>query len=384
MLKLVALIICSVALAQLPASAACSPRSARPVVRVAVSTGATAVTVSLHGSYRVTDAVTGALIRSGRGLPPTPAGAGQRGLRLGEQTVPSRMIRLEASRGFTLHGGTAPRRYRGGLDIVLDDAGRVTAVNRIDLEAYVSGVLYHEVSDTWPMEALKAQAVAARTYALYQVRKKKPAAYDVTSDVFSQVYGGRSAERPRTNRAVRRTRGQVLLYQGGILPAFFHASCGGHTEDVAELWRYDLAPLRGVGCPHCDGRPGYSWKRNFHSQAVQELLGRHGYVLGPIHTISVQQRNASGRVVELRITDRNGGAVTISGKDFRAILGPNVVRSNRYRVVMQGYYFDLVGQGWGHGVGMCQQGACGMALAGGRYRDILGLYYPGAVVSRVY
>ena len=250
-------------------------------------------------------------------------------------------------------------------------------VNAVELENYIKGVLYHEVSHYWPMESLKAQAVAARSYALYQMQMNRHKDFDVTSDIYSQVYGGRGSERYRTNIAIERTKGLVMVYRGKLLLAYFHATCAGHTEDVSELWKEDLPPLKGVACSFCRFSPHFFWKKNFRLKDIQDKLNAKGYGLGLIKEIRIIERNTSGRIKTLEIETRDGKKANISGKDFREIIGPNNIKSNNYEVDMQGYYMDLIGKGWGHGVGMCQWGAAQMASEGYSYEQILKYYYPG-------
>ena len=271
------------------------------------------------------------------------------------------------------------RRFRGTINIIRTaDPEKFMVVNVIGLEEYIKGVLFHEVSHRWPIEALKAQAVAARTYALYRLQTTGDKDFDVTNDIYSQVYGGRNSERYRTNLAVDRTRDEILLYNGKILPAYFHATCAGRTEDAGELWKENLPPLKGVACAFCRNSPHYSWKRNFRSKDVQDKLNANGFHLELIKDIRVLERNPSGRIRTLQITARDEQKTVVSGKDFRNIVGPNVIRSNDYDIVMKGYYFDMLGKGWGHGVGLCQWGAFGMARERHDYREILEYYYPGA------
>jgi stage II sporulation protein D len=234
------------------------------------------------------------------------------------------------------------------------------------------------------MAALQAQAVASRTYALYRIEQAGDLPSDVSADVLSQVYGGRSAESWRTTRAVKRTRGRALVYHDQLVPAFFHASCGGHTENALFVWNLDSEVLRGTACPYCIDRPGYDWKRNFHTRMVQEQLNKEGYPIGPIKAIEVTRQSPSGRAVILRIRDNDNATLTMPAAEFRTVLGPDIVRSTRFEVVMQGYYFDLIGHGWGHGVGMCQQGACGMALAGKGMLEILEFYYSSIELKKMY
>ena len=231
------------------------------------------------------------------------------------------------------------------------------------------------------MEALKAQAVAARTYALYSMIGAEARDYDVTNDIYSQVYGGKNSERYRTGLAVDRTMGEVLVFEGKILPAYFHATCGGMTEDAHELWDMDLPPLKGVPCQFCQDSPHMHWKRNFRLQDIQQALNKHGYKIGLIKDLSVVDRDRSGRINNLKIIDRNEQELVIKGKDFREAIGPNDLKSNKFEIEMKGYYVDFIGSGWGHGVGLCQWGARGMASQQFNYKQIVAYYYPGSKLT---
>jgi len=352
-----------------------------PLVRVALLKDAQRIEFNIRGSYQIMDPQSGLPLDKGRRLPRTTARPGHPGIRLDDDQLNLKAIRLIPSKDVSIFVNGADRRYRGELDIVQTGPDQLLVVNRLGLEDYVRGVLYHEVSDRWPMEALKAQALATRSYALYQMENNKAKPFDVTSDIYSQVYGGRSAERYRTNLAVDQTEGEVLTFQGKILPAYFHANSGGYTEDASELWKHDMAPLKGVRSEFSRYSPHYVWKKNFQSSEIQKKLNANGYQLGLIKDIQVLERNRSGRIRKLEIATRDGQTVTIAGKDFRNIIGPNLIRSNNYDVMMKGYYFDLFGKGWGHGVGMCQWGAREMARQHYTYRDILSHYYPQTLVQ---
>ncbi|MBI4309557.1 MAG: SpoIID/LytB domain-containing protein, partial [Candidatus Omnitrophica bacterium] len=168
-----------------------------------------------------------------------------------------------------------------------------------------------------------------------------------------------------------------------ILPAYFHATCAGMTEDADELWKMKLPPLRGVPCLFCQDSPHMHWKKNFRLKDIQDALNKRGHKIDLIKDLSVVDRNRSGRINNLRITGRAGEELLIKGKDFRDILGPNVLRSNNYDIKMQGYYVDFIGKGWGHGVGLCQWGAFGMARQQFNYQQILKYYYPGVQIVNI-
>ncbi|MCB9771201.1 MAG: SpoIID/LytB domain-containing protein [Candidatus Omnitrophica bacterium] len=353
-----------------------------PLIRIAIAKDIDAVEIQMTGAYEILNPLTRESLESGMKFTPTVVTKGKSGLMLGNKQFAVNRIRFYCRRDVTVGVNNKERRYRGFVDVVVTPNNKLLVINQLEVEDYIKGVLYHEVSNRWPMEALKVQAVAARSYALYQIKASVTRDFDVTNDIYSQVYGGRNSERYRTNLAVDGTKGEVLMFQGKVLPAYFHATCGGHTENSKELWpRESLSPLEGIRCIYCRESPHYFWKRNLQLKEIQEKLNAKGLKIGLIDDIAVTQRNRSERILTLIITDKQGQQLTISGKDFREIVGPNIIRSNNYYVVMQGYYCDFFGKGWGHGVGMCQWGAQGMATQGYHYDKILQFYYPGSTIK---
>jgi len=346
------------------------------IVRVAVLKDAAQFKILVRGRYQVSDAETGLTLGQGRRLKSSVVSLTASGIQIGDNVYPVKRVRVRGQKDISLKTDRERRRYREALDIIRTNSNRLLVINRLSLEAYVKGVLYHEVSHRWPLEAIKAQAVATRTYVLYQMSQSKKREYDVTSDIYSQVYGGRSAERHRTRLAADRTRGQVMTYEGKILPAYFHSNCGGHRESAGELWRHDFIPLRAAPCEFCEGMPNYRWNKNFHSQEVQEKLNHHGIRVGAIKEINVIERTEGGRAKTLEFVSREGEALNVPAAKFRKALGANVLKSNYYDILMKGYYFDVLGRGWGHGVGMCQWGAYQMSRQRYPYEEILKYYYP--------
>jgi len=355
-----------------------NPSRLPEIVRVAIVRDSRELDLAIHGIYRLRDLSTGKVIAKGSYLPDSKVRLLERGILVGFDVYPAKRLIIEPARDASIIIDERP--FRGQITLIRTPDNHITVVNDINVEDYIKGVLYHEVSHLWPMEALKAQAVAARTYALYSINPVgKP--YDVTNDIYSQVYGGRDSERYRTDLAVDNTKGQVLTYDNKIIAAYFHATCGGMTEDAQELWHLpDIPPLRGVPCPFCANSPHFNWKKNFRLKDVQDALNLHGYKVGTIQDISIVDRDRSERIDHLKITQKNGQELVIKGKDFRDVMGPNVIDSNNYEIVMKGYYFDLIGKGWGHGVGMCQWGALGMARQQFNYKQILAYYYPQSVL----
>jgi stage II sporulation protein D len=274
------------------------------------------------------------------------------------------------------------RRFRGIVTVYKQPNGLMYAVNRLDIEGYLYGVLHHEVAPWWPMEALKAQAVAARTYATYQVSVSKSGPYDLKSSTSSQVYGGSTAERYRTKKAVDRTAGQILIYQGAVFPAFFHATCAGTTAGAQELWKIDLPPISGGSkCSYCRISPHFYWQAKVPLSAIEAKLKENNRSIGQILKIEVVSQTPSGRVGSLKITGTLQEAV-IAAKDFRIWVGGDLMKSTDFTVEIKEDVAEFRGKGWGHGVGLCQWGSLGQALIGKSYKDILQFYYPGAEIKK--
>lgn len=361
------------------AQAAAWAASPSKTVRVLILKDPSEIKVAVKSDYSIMDLSSRRLIQGGRALPETRIIATDGGFLVGTKEYLTSRIKIIPYNDANLY--VNGRKLRGDLIIIKNAQNSVLVVNAIELENYIKGVMFHEVSHYWPMESLKAQAVAARTYALYQMKMNLKRDYDVTNDIYSQVYGGQASERYRTNIAVDRTKGLILTYKKEILPAYFHATCGGFTEDASALWKIDLPPLRSVECNYCGYSPHYHWKKNMRLKTIQDALNAKGYSLWLIKDISVVERNETGRIKTLKIETRDGKGATVSGKDFRDIVGPNIIKSNNYEIHMQGYYVDFIGKGWGHGVGMCQWGAAEMSYRGFKYEEILRFYYPGAEIE---
>lgn len=348
-------------------------------IRVAIVQGAKSLNVKISGSYRISGPEKRKLLREGRGLN-TVAVADKQGIALGGWTFGEDKLSIEATepKGVIFING---RPFRGDIRLIRKDDDSLLAVNHISLQDYIRGILYHEVSHYWPVEALKAQAVVCRSYALYQMKENAQRDFDVTSDTYSQVYGGMDSERYRTDKAVLKTQGHVLTYGGEILPAYYHATCAGHTQDASLLWNVKMPPLSGVACNFCQDSPHFKWRKVLSAGQTQEALTSSGQAdLKEIKGISAAGRDNSGRVSDLKIlTDK--GEVTVSAKNFRAAVGPNAIKSTNFTVEMQGDDLVFEGKGWGHGAGLCQWGAYFMAKRGYNYEQILKYYYPGAEIS---
>ena len=277
------------------------------------------------------------------------------------------------------------KRYRGTLLLRLDPGGEtVTVVEELGIEDYLLGVLPYEMDSDWPLEALKAQAVVARTFAYTQLGKYRKDGFDLTTDTRSQVYGGRGSENAAVRKAVEGTRGEVLGYKGEILSVYYHACCGGHTSSPASIWGGTApAPLRGVRDRYCVSSPLARWTSYVTFEQLAVSLQKRRVEGGPIKRLEIGARDAAG-YVRTFVARVGGETLRVKAAELRAALGGDRLRSVRIakiRRLKKGVEF--VGGGSGHGVGLCQWGSRLQAQAGRRYEQILQFYFPGSTLSVV-
>jgi stage II sporulation protein D len=241
-----------------------------------------------------------------------------------------------------------------------------------------------EANPKWPSEALKAQAVVSRTYALFRAIEKKDEWIHLAADVKSQVYAGKSSEKPQTSEAVDATRGQILTYRGKIFPAYFHSTCGGGTTNAESIWDVEKHPvLQGVKCNFCVDSKHYSWQITIPRQQIEAHLKKHGLSVSGIQKITPSHLDAHGRARSF-VIEHAQGKTEIRANDFRLWLNPAVLKSTFIRSIHPtGDSFIFRGRGWGHGAGLCQYGMKGLAELGYTYRQILEYYYPGAEIKKI-
>lgn len=271
------------------------------------------------------------------------------------------------------------RAYRGVVELRRDAVG-MTVVNELDLESYLYGVLKMEINPAWPAEAVKAQAVAARTLALASLGRFAREGYDVRDTTDSQVYGGVTFEDPRTSAAVDATRSLILIYGGQPILAVYHADSGGRTESSENVWGRAYPYLRGVDDPYAAGSPYERWTLSVPLSRLEEVLRTAGLPARGLSWVEVAEVSESGRALRVRF---GGGEGTweLPGHRLRALLGPDVLRSTLFTVRVEGGLATFEGRGWGHGVGLSQWGARGMALRGWDFARILQHYYTGVQVA---
>ncbi len=285
-------------------------------------------------------------------------------------------FRLTSERPIRLNG----REYPASLELLKNGDG-MAIINELPLEDYVVGVLRAETSERWPPETLRAQAIVARTYAAYHRALNAGKPYHLVASTAHQVYAGRVAAASPVWDAVRDTAGQVLLWEGELFPAFYHSASGGYTEDPRTVFAARNMPaLRAVRDEFSSGSPHFTWSLDLRLIDLTEMLRRSGVDVGAITAIEITERTPSLRASVLTIHGARGSA-RLRGNDFRRMVGYEIVKSTLFAVAVDGATARFAGRGYGHGVGMSQWGARGMAEQGYTAERILEYYYPGTVLG---
>jgi stage II sporulation protein D len=300
----------------------------------------------------------------------------------------------------------AGRRYAGTLEVLPGPDG-LTLVNELPLEEYLRGVLPAELpAGEDALEALKAQAVAARTYTLKRLGSRAVLGFDLFGDVQDQSYAGVGAATAAADRALADTRGEVLLAGGHVVDAYYHSTCGGSTAALEEA--FPLPPLPYLmsvedhdrdGSFYCARSRYFRWQATYTRSDLERLFARNlgSFVtlptagLGGVTDLSIVETSAAGRVLALRIETSNGN-FQVARNDVRWIFADDsspglrstlfLLRKERRRGAVESV--TLTGGGWGHGVGMCQMGALGRAAAGASHAEILSHYYTRTAIERLY
>lgn len=309
-----------------------------------------------------------------------PSAVREKGLRFTPDLVTGGPVRVKPIDGSTRVNG---KRYRGWVELRKKKNGLLLVINDLDLEEYLKGVISAEVPPDWNIEVLKAQAVASRTYALYEKRRAGKRPYHVVATVMSQVYNGVNGEHKRAVQAERETKGLVLMYRGKVIPAFYHADCGGHTENAdGMMWSVDAPYLKGVDCECQSIIKDGLWEKRISGSRVSDALRREGYRVNDISDMSIAGITPAGRVKKVTIRSAHG-TTTVPADTLRAVLGNTAIPSLFFELEMSEGEAVFSGRGRGHGVGLCQWGAKEMAGKGHNFISILSHYYPGTGLGRI-
>jgi stage II sporulation protein D (peptidoglycan lytic transglycosylase) len=407
----------ALAAAACPHPAPLAPGGGEPELRVGLVTGAPRATLGGDGELFVTDDGSGApigAIPAGVTWQVVPDSAGRGGgLRLirpdSGPTEPHQGISAVnvTENHFAMVDG---RRYRGRINVIRMGAG-LTVMNRVGIEGYLAGVIGMELGPRRPDEfqALLAQAIVSRTFALRNLHRWEDLGFDAWDDTRDQVYGGVTVETPQVWAALRATTGLVSRYHGELIDAYFHSTCGFSTASVEEAFRTarsrpylrPVSDASGRDHYYCDISPRFRWREEWDAATLRAILTRTlagqvpigGDGLPPVTDVAITRTSSSGRVAELRIVFPHSD-VRIAEPDVRGVLRPagadRLLQSAAFQLFVThdgaGRVTRLVaaGAGSGHGVGLCQWGAIGRARAGRQFREILETYYPGTNVEKLY
>jgi len=303
------------------------------------------------------------------------------------------------------------RAYRGEFLVFASGGGRITVVNVIDLESYLRGVLPAEIGGGGVdrIEAVKAQGVAARSYTLANLNRWRARGFDLLPTVEDQVYNGFSGERPDTDEALRLTSGIVALFDGRPIEAYYSSTCGGITAAPDEVWGRPSRPYlratrdsrRKGESAFCSASPYHRWTETWDGDAMERILKstlpsvlgeKNPERWGRLRDLKIAKRSKSLRVEELEIVFERK-SLTIGGDKIRwivrrpagdglrsALLTSVHVTKRKGRIGK----VSIDGAGFGHGVGLCQMGALGMAKAGYDFKQIIRFYYKGVRLVRAY
>lgn len=278
------------------------------------------------------------------------------------------------------------RHFRDTVKIIWNGDRDLSIINLLPLEDYLTGLINSEIRSDWPFESVKAQAVAARSYALNLIENKKRSttehSYDVKSTVMDQVYDGAHLEDEPSKRAVNRTSGEVLTKNGRLFAAYYHSCCGGRTEHAHNVWAGEEGPPI-VSDRYCVRSPKFSWDFKISIAEFVRALQNAGISIGNLSSVAKSILSDSPRTGEMLIEDENGMKM-IKATELRRIFGYQNIKSTWFDVVQKGKELIFTGRGYGHGVGMCQWGAKAMAEENRTYNEILKFYYPDAEISKVY
>jgi stage II sporulation protein D len=430
----------------------------QPILRVGIFLNQIEVNISGDGAFKIYNLKSNSLISEEHNkiVKLVPHDKGIEIIEKGVYSGPIKIIAVGNTKIMVVINGQKYR-YRGNMEIDIDKEHRkLNVINVIGIEEYLYGVLKKEISPRWPKEALKAQAVAARTFAIFNINKYIDKGYNISAFTDSQAYGGVNHEDPLTNKAVDETRGVIITYKGKPINAVYHSDSGGYTEDSENVWGSFLPYLRSVESKFEEkvSPPRHTWSYSLNEKDLTEKLQKQGYEINSVVSIGQVKKSETGRTSELAFTTDYLKVINMKTNDFRRLIGADLIRSTLFNIEAIGkesniredvegkkeiedkeeqkesikeileqkkdwtikelvelmkknkeerekkkeekvlkveivksntpLTFIFSGLGNGHGVGMSQWGAYGMALQGYRYQDILKYYYQGINIIKKY
>ena len=307
-----------------------------PVLRVGIFLNQTEVNIGGDGTFKIYNLKSDGLVgeEKNKMIKLLPRDKGIEILGKGVYSGPIKIIPVGNTKIMVVFNGQKYR-YRGNIEIDIDkEYGKLNVINIISIEEYLYGVLKKEISPRWPKETLKAQAIAARTFAIFNMNKYIDKGYNICATTNSQAYGGVNHEDPLTNKAVDETRGVIMVYEGKPINAVYHSDSGGYTEDSENVWGSFLPYLRSVESKFEEkvSPPHHTWSYSINEKDLTEKLQKQGYKINLVVFIEPIKKSETGRINELVFTADNNTVINMKTNDFRSLIGADLIRSTLFHI----------------------------------------------------
>ena len=318
----------------------------QPILRVGIFLNQTEINISGDGPFKIYNLKSNNLISEEHNkiVKLLPHDKGIEIWGKGVYSGPIKIIPVRNTKIIVIINGQKYR-YRGNMEINIDkEHGKLNAINIIGIEEYLYGVLKKEISPRWPAEALKAQAVAARTFAIFNMNKYIDKGYNICASTNSQAYGGVNHEDPLTNKAVDETRGVIITYKGKPINAVYHSDSGGYTEDSENVWGSFLPYLRSVKSKFEEkvSPPHHTWICSIDEKDLTKKLQKQGYNINSVVSIEPVKRSETGRISELAFIVDNNEVINMKANDFRKLIGADLIRSTLFSIKAVGKELNIM------------------------------------------
>ena len=316
-----------------------------PILRVGIFLNQTEISIGGDGTFRIYNLKSKSLVSEERNkiIKMLPHNKGIEILGKGVYSGPINIIPVGNTKIIVIINGQKYR-YRGNIEIVIDkDYKKLNVINIIGIEEYLYGVLKKEISPRWPAEALKAQAVAARTYAIFNMNKYIDKGYNISAYTDSQAYGGVNHEDPLTNKAVDKTRGIIMVDKGKTINAVYHSDSGGYTEDSENVWGSFLPYLRSVKSKFEEKvfPPHHTWTYSIDEKDLTKKLQKQGYTVNSVVSIEPINKSETGRISELAFITDNNEVINMKANNFRSLIGADLIRSTLFSIKVIGEEINI-------------------------------------------
>ncbi|MGB6607007.1 MAG: SpoIID/LytB domain-containing protein [Atribacterota bacterium] len=317
----------------------------QPILRVGIFLDQTETNISGDGTFKIYNLKSNVLISEERNkvVKLLSHSKGIEVLGKGVYSGPIEIIPVGNTKIIVMFNGQKYH-YRGNIEIDIDkEDKKLNVINIIGIEEYLYGVLKKEISPHWPSEALKAQAVAARTFAIFNMNKYIDKGYNICASTNSQAYGGVNHEDPLTNKAVDETRGIIMVYKGEPINAVYHSDSGGYTENSENVWGSFLPYLRSVKSKFEEkvSPPHHTWSYSVSEKDLTEKLQKQGHKINSIVSIEADKKSETGRTSELIFTADNNKVISMKTNGFRSLIGTDLIRSTLFNIEIIGKELNI-------------------------------------------